>query len=84
MGLLKLILILGILYYVSKIVGWLILPFFSHRFSGAVKNQYDENFQQLNKEAKQKEGKITIKDPGNKNKSFSKDDGEYTDYEEIR
>jgi hypothetical protein len=83
MGLLKFILILAIIYYMAKVIGWLFLHLLARKFSGLGKNNYNEDFQRFNKEAQKEEGKVTIQDKGKHNKNYSKDDGEYTDYEEI-
>ncbi len=85
-GIFRLILILTVVYAVYKIITRLIVPSIMRKYINDFQQRYTEqNQQQRNNQAQKKEGEISItyvdKD---KNKMRNPDDGEYTDYEEIK
>jgi len=85
-GIFRLILILTVVYAVYKIITRLIVPSIMRKYINDFQQRYTEqNQQQRNNQAQKKEGEISItyvdKD---KNKIRNPDDGEYTDYEEIK
>lgn len=83
MGLLKILLLFAVFYYISKYLLRLFFPLILKR----IFKKYSKGFttQTFDKEDfKKKEGEVTIdKINVKKNKSTFHDDGEYTDFEEV-
>ena len=83
MGLLKILLLFTVFYYISKYLIRLFFPLILKRifkkFSrGTTTQTFDKE------EFKKKEGEVTIEKTNvKKNKSTFYDDGEYTDFEEV-
>lgn len=79
MGLLRLILIAFLVYFILKFTFRLLFPWlFIQNFRN---NQPNGKFKDA---TKTKDGEIFVQSPGNgKDKIIDKDEGEYIDYEEI-
>lgn len=83
MGLLKLLIIFIIIYYFSKLVGMIFLPFWAKNFTARMSKVQD--MEEAKRKAREKEGKITIEYKAGSNHAFrKKEEGEYVDYEEVK
>ncbi|GAB1403743.1 hypothetical protein MASR1M74_09210 [Lentimicrobium sp.] len=84
MGLIKFLFIVLAFYLFFRVFTSVILPFIVRRSVRRFqKNFYERNPHVRNPE-QEKEGKVTIKDPGNKEEvNIPKDFGEYIDYEDV-
>ncbi len=73
-GFLRTLLVIVAIYYIIRFVGKVLVPM----FMGS--QQQKRNFQ---KENRRKEGDVTIERNQGKNNRYSKDDGDYVDFEEV-
>ena len=73
-GFLRTLLVIVAIYYIIRFVGKVLVPM----FTGS--QQQKRNFQ---KENRRKEGDVTIERNQGKNNRYSKDDGDYVDFEEV-
>lgn len=86
MGILKTILVILLVYYLLKIIArWFAPKFFAYaarKTERHFKEQF-ENFQTSSRDDERPEGDISIDKKPTRNKSTSKDIGEYIDFEEL-
>ena len=85
MGLLKTIAIIVLVYYGIKFIGRLFAPFLLKKMANKMNNQFQQGTRQnqQQEQAKKEEGEVTVEGQQHKTK-FSKKDGEYVDFEEVK
>lgn len=82
MGFLKTIAIIVLVYYALKFIGRLMAPFLVKKMADKMKSKFQN--QQQNQNPTKPEGEVTVEGEKSKESKFSKGDGEYVDYEEIK
>lgn len=85
-GLLKTIFFLLTFYYLFKIIGRLVLPLLIKKGVERMQRQQQQSASSFRDEAKQQEGKVTIKTKQDKsgNSNLSDNQGEFVDYEDVK
>ena len=80
-GLIKFIIILVGIYYLTKFLSRYVLPLVLRNY---VRKKMGGHNQSQQYRKKTKEGKININQSRQQKKHFNKDEGEYVDFEEVR
>lgn len=84
-GLLRFAVIFFLVYFLISLFTRYVLPivmrFFFTRMSDRVRRDYERQMRE--RKQKEKEGEITIRYRPGKDKAFTRDDGDYVDYEEM-
>tara|TARA_B100000287_G_C20364801_1_gene675308 strand:- start:423 stop:683 length:261 start_codon:yes stop_codon:yes gene_type:complete len=84
MQFLRTILIIFLVYYCLKLIGRLIAPFLIKKMANKMQDRFNRKFMNHQNTCQEaEEGTITIQNSKAKNKSNSKDIGDYIDFEEI-
>ena len=86
MGILKTILVVLLVYYLFKILArWFAPKLFTYAARRTEKHfrEQFENFQTFDQDEQRPEGDVSIDKKPTRNKSTSKDIGEYIDFEEL-
>jgi CBS domain containing-hemolysin-like protein len=87
MALLRFIAIAVLIYYAIKFIGRLLAPFIMKKMADKMNDRFQQNFnnqQQYQQQQNKKEGEVTVEGQARKKSKFSKDEGEYVDYEDIK
>lgn len=86
MGFLKTIAILVMIYYALKFIGRLAAPFLLKKAAEKMGSKFNQNFQNSQKQEAQtkSEGEVTVEKKDTKKGHFSKAEGEYIDFEDIK
>lgn len=79
-ALIRLLLTIALVYYALKFIGKLLFPFVMKKMS----DNMDHRFQQNQQKPNRPEGEVTVENKKTTSSKFSKEDGEYVDYEEIK
>jgi len=84
-GLIKMLLIIGLVYFGFKILARLFAPFLVRYVAKKAEQKFGQQFGQYQRpqETKRKDGDVVIDKAPKQNKTSNKDVGEYVDYEEI-
>ena len=85
MGLIRLVVIFFLTYFLVSLFTRYVLPFVTRylfrRMSDKVKRDYEKQMHEKRK--KESEGEVVIRYRPGKDKTLTRDDGEYIDYEEL-
>ncbi len=81
-GFIKTVAIIILIYYGFKFLARLLAPFLIKKITDKMGSQFQNQSQQ--KESTKPEGEVTIEKKQSTKSKFSKNDGEYIDYEEIK
>lgn len=79
----KSLLIFLCVYYLIRLILRAIIGNYAARLNDRTRREYEEKLRDAERRASQS-GNIRVDTTRNKTKAFSKDDGEYIDYEEVK
>lgn len=84
MQFIRILLIIGLIYFLIWIITKRIFPFLLKRFINKMNNPLDDRQNDFFGNKKKKEGEVTIDYAPKKEKNIGKDNGDYVDYEEVK
>jgi hypothetical protein len=83
-GLLRIIFIFGIIYIIYRFLTRYLFPLLLGNFINHKMSQMNGDFQRGKREKPQREGEIIIEKVPDKKKHYTKNTGDYVDFEEIK
>ena len=85
MGFLKTIAIIVLVYYALKFIGRLAAPFLVKKMADKMSQNFQNRQSQQQKQEQEKpEGEVTVEGKQTKEAKFSKSEGEYVDFEDVK
>ena len=85
MGFLKIIAIIVLIYYALKFIGRLAAPFLVKKMADKMNQNFQNRQSQYQQQEQSKpEGEVTVESKQSKESKFSKTEGEYVDFEELK
>jgi len=82
--LLKVILIIVLIYMIGKMIIRGVISWFLGDTVKKMDNQIRQKQEELKRQKKKQEGRVTINYQPKSDKNFGKDDGDYVDFEEVK
>lgn len=84
MQFIRILLIIGLIYFLIWIITKRIFPFLLKRFINKMNNPLDDRQNDFFGKKRKKEGEVTIDYAPKNEKKIDKDNGDYVDYEEVK
>jgi type II secretory pathway component PulL len=82
-GFIRILAIIILVYYILKLIGRVVLPWFIKRQVNKFQERQASGYRNYHNEQKRREGEVTVQHQKRADNSKNRD-GEYVDYEEIK